>query len=81
MPATIKVGLTEVGNQEKSMKYDEISFICYQFRAEGPTYSHLPQYKADNYEAGIVMWAQKCQVSAHDCCCLDTCNKIFFRIN
>jgi hypothetical protein len=64
MPVTIKVGLTEVGKQTKSLKYDEKSFICYQFRADAPAYSHLPQYKADNDEAGIVMWAQNCQVSA-----------------
>jgi len=29
MPAYIKVGLTEVGNQAKLLKYYEISFICY----------------------------------------------------
>jgi hypothetical protein len=64
MPMTIKVGLTEVGNQAKSLKYYEISFICYQFRADAPAYSHLPQYKAENDKAWIVMWAQKCRVSA-----------------
>ena len=45
MPVTIKVGLPEVGNQAKSLKYYEISFICYQYRAEAPAYSHLPQYR------------------------------------
>jgi len=42
MPATIKVGVTEVGYQAKSMKYDERSFICWQFRGDAQTYSHLP---------------------------------------
>jgi len=46
MPATIKLGVTEVGNQAKSMKYDEKSFICWQFRADAPTNSHLPHHKA-----------------------------------
>jgi hypothetical protein len=64
IPGTIKVGLTEFGNQAKLLKFDEKSFICYQFRAEAPTYGQLPQYKADNDKAGIVMWAQKYQVSA-----------------
>jgi len=64
IPVTIKVGLTEDGNQAKSLKYDEKIFICYQFRADAPTYSHPSQYQADNDEAGTVMWAQKCQVSA-----------------
>jgi hypothetical protein len=64
MPASNKGALTVVGNQAKSMKYYEISFHCYKFRADAPAYSHLPQYKVDNDEAGFVMWAQKCQVSA-----------------
>jgi len=40
---TVKLGLTKVGNQAKSLKYSEKSCILYQFKADDQTYGHRPR--------------------------------------
>jgi hypothetical protein len=62
--ATIWMGVTNVGNEAKPLKYSEQSCICYQFRAHAPMYDHRPQYIANNNKAEIVMCAQNCRTSA-----------------
>jgi hypothetical protein len=58
------VGLTNLGNQAKPLKYFEQSCIYYQIRAHYLMSGHQPQYKANFGEAEIVMCAQNCQASA-----------------
>jgi hypothetical protein len=72
MPVTIKVGMTNVGNQARPLKYSEQSCICYQFRAHSPMYDHRPQYIANIDEAEIVVCAQHCQASTGSCFLNDT---------
>ena len=69
---TVKLGLTKYGNQTKSLKYSEKkSCISYQFRADVRTYGHRPRFTADNAAAEAVLCAQKCQIAADGCCCLN----------
>ena len=68
--ATIWVGLTNFGNQARTLNYSEQSCICYQFRAHTPMYDHQPQYIANNNEAEIVMCAKIAMLLSDGCCCL-----------
>ena len=60
---TIKLGVTEVGNQAKPMKYCEKSCTSNQFRADVLTNGQPPQYTANNDAAQTAAGAQKCQVA------------------
>ena len=65
---TVKLGLTKVGNQTKTLKYSLVGggecCIPYQFRAEAQKYGHLPRYTADKDSAEIGVCDQKYQVAA-----------------
>ena len=48
VPVTIRVGLTNGGNQAEPLEYSEKSWISHQFRADALMYSHQPEYKVDD---------------------------------
>jgi hypothetical protein len=73
---TVRLGLTKVGNQVKSLKYSENICISYQFRADVETYGHRPQYTADDTAETDV-----CSKIPGCCCFIDKGNEILFRIN
>jgi len=66
LPRTIKVGLTEVGNQAKPLKFTEkkIVVICFQSRPDVQTYGHPHRYTVDADAAEIGVCTHKCQVAA-----------------
>jgi hypothetical protein len=58
---TVKLGLREVGNEAKPLKYSENkrSCILFQIRADVQTCDHRPRNVADSDAAEAAMYAQK----------------------
>ena len=74
---TVKLDLTKVGYQAKSLKYSKKNCISYQFRADIQTYGHRPR---DNRQRRSRNWHLRSKIPG--CCCLnDMGNNILFRIN
>jgi len=75
------VGLTNVGNQARPLKYSEQICICSHSRAHALMHGHQPQHITNIDEAEIVMCAQNCQASTGSYFLNDRGNNIFFKIN